>query len=235
MVVAFAVLLAPFRSAVDVVTDAVDASTVASAVPGGTSTVSANTETAPAGMAGAVQDTVPDPPSGGVVQLQPGGGVNPAKVVPAGVGCDIDNVWASDGPVFVTVAVNARDVPAATGSGESTSAMVRSAWALAIVLAAELLLLGIGSGEDDPAMTELFSVAPPADGRTPTVTVNTADADGANDGALHEIGPFPPSGGVEHDHPPEGAIDTNVVDAGMPCVNVGIVAALGPALLTVIV
>lgn len=201
----------------------------------GTSTVSEKTATAPAGIAGFVHVIVPPLPIGGVVQLHPGGGEKAAKVVPVGTCCDIEPIVASLGPALVTVVPSVRTVPAATGSGMSVTTIEKSACAFTVVVAAELLLPGTGSGEADDAMTELFSIVPPADGGTATVTVKNAEVAGAIDGVLQVIGPLPPIGGVEHDHPPEGASDTNVVPAGMVCVNVAIVATLGPALLTVIV
>lgn len=201
----------------------------------GTSTVSEKTATAPAGIAGFVHVIVPPLPIGGVVQLHPGGGEKAAKVVPVGTCCDIEPIVASLGPALVTVVPRVRTVPAATGSGVSVTTIERSDCALTVVEAAALLLPGTGSGDADDAITKLFRIAPPADGSTVTVIEKTAELEGAIDGALQVIGPLPPIGGVEHDHPPEGASDTNVVPAGMVCVNVAIVATLGPALLTVIV
>lgn len=201
----------------------------------GTSTVSEKTATAPAGIAGFVHVIVPPLPIGGVVQLHPGGDEKAAKVVPVGTCCDIEPIVASLGPALVTVVPSVSAVPAATGSGMSVTTIEKSACAFTVVVAAALLLAGTGSGEADDAITVLLSIVPPADGGTATVTVKIAEVDGAIDGALQVIGPLPPIGGVEHDHPPEGASDTNVVPAGMVCVNVAIVATLGPALLTVIV
>lgn len=228
-------LLAPFGSAVAEEAVDVDESIEPSAAFAGTSTVSEKTATAPAGIEGLVHVTVPVPPIGGVLQLQPGAGVNAANVVPTGTCCVIEPIVASLGPAFVTVAPSVSGVPAATGSGASVATIDKSAWAFAIVDATALLLPETGSGDADEAITELFSTLPPADGFTATVIVKIADVDGAIDGAVQVIGPFPPIGGVEHIHPPEGTIETNPVAAGIICVKESPLAMLGPALPTVIV
>lgn len=234
VVVVFVELLTLLESAVADVTEDVDVSRVASGVLAGTSTVSEKTATAPAGIDGFVHVIVPPLPIGGVVQLQPGGDENAANVDPTGTCWDSDPIEASLGPPFVTVVPRVNTPPAATGSGLSVTAIDRSATAFTVVVAAALLLAGTGSGEADDAITPLFSIVPPADGGTATVTEKNAELDGAIDGALHVIGPLPPIGGVEHDQPPDGAIETKVVPAGMVCVNVAIVAMLGPAFPTVI-
>lgn len=228
-------LLAPLGSGVAVEMDDAEVSIEPSGAFAGTSTVSEKTATAPAGIAGFVHVIVPPLPIGGVLQLHPGGDEKAAKAAPAGTCCDSDPIVASLGPALVTVVPSVSAVPAATGSGVSVTTIERSDCALTVVEAAALLLPGTGSGDADDAITELFRIAPPADGSTATVIEKTADDEGAIDGALQVIGPLPPIGGVEHDHPPDGAIETNVVPAGMDCVNVAIVAALGPALLTVTV
>lgn len=235
VVVVFVELLAPFGSAVAEETADVDVSIEPSNAFAGTSTVREKTATAPAGIDGFVHVIVPPLPIGGVVQLQPGGDENAANVDPTGTCWDSDPIEASLGPAFVTVVPRVKTPPATTGSGVSATTIDRSACAFTVVVAAALLLAGTGSGEADDAITVLLSIVPPADGGTATVTVKIAELDGAIDGALHVIGPLPPIGGVEHDQPPDGAIDTNVVPAGMVCVNVAIVATLGPALPTVIV
>lgn len=235
VVVVFVELLTLLGSVVADAIEDVDVSSVASGVLAGTSTVNEKTAMAPAGIDGFVQVTVPLPPGGGVEQLQPGGDENAVNVVPTGTCWDIDPIEASLGPALVTVVPRVSTPPAVTGSGVSVTTIERSACAFTVVVAAALSLAGTGSGEADDATTELFSIVPPADGGTASVTVKIAEVDGAIDGALQVIGPLPPIGGVEHDQPPDGAIETNVVPAGMVCVNVAVVAALGPALLTVTV
>lgn len=235
VVVAPAESLPLLGSKVAEVTEAVDEIVDPSTALEGTYTVSVKTGTAPAPIDGLVHVTTPDPPNGGVVQLQPIGGTKAAKVVPEGTGSEKLPDSASLGPAFVTVAASVSCVPASTGSGVSTSETDRSASELTVVVAPAESLPGVGSGVAAVTFTELPSVDPPADGDTSRFTVKTADVEGAIAGAVQVIGPLPPGGGVEQDQPPEGAIDTKAVAAGMTWVKESPVAALGPALEMVMV
>jgi hypothetical protein len=68
------------------------------------------------------QLTVPLVPTGGVEHDHPAGGATETKVVEAGSGRLTDAVIPVLGPLFVTVIVHVRFVPAFTGSGGAASA-----------------------------------------------------------------------------------------------------------------
>ena len=79
-------------------------STVPLAVAGATMTTSWKTAL-PGARVVAVQETVPVPPTAGVVQLQPAGEESETKLVPAGRVSETATVAALLGPALLTVMV----------------------------------------------------------------------------------------------------------------------------------
>ena len=99
-------------------------------------------------------------------------------------------------------------VPAYTGSGASLFVMERSADATTCVVTDVEI---VESRPPTVVSKNAWFVMLPAGfaGSTFTTSVKTADDEAAIPGALHVIVDVP-----EHDHPPGGVIDTNVVDGG---------------------
>src|SRR5689334_14136304 len=71
-------------------------------VAGSTVTMSVNVAMSPDNRADVVQVTIPVPPTGGVVQLQPAGAISDLKVVWAGIVSVRFTLPALSGPAFAT-------------------------------------------------------------------------------------------------------------------------------------
>src|SRR5437773_602853 len=127
VVVAVALLLALFASAVVAPTVAVFEIVVPSAVSGLTWTTSVNAAVAPLASDGVVHVTVPVEPTGGVVQDHPAGVGIDWNVVCEGNGSFMVTLVATFGPALLTVIVYVSVAPGATGSGESVLVIDRSA------------------------------------------------------------------------------------------------------------
>jgi hypothetical protein len=102
VVVAVAVLLALFASAGD---DAAIVAVLVITVPPVTFTTRVNTAFVPFASVELVAVSVPVPPAGGVVDVQPAGAVKDTNVALAGMTSVNVSDEASDGPAFATVIV----------------------------------------------------------------------------------------------------------------------------------
>ena len=126
VVVAVALSSPGFPSADAEVAVAVFERTVPALTDGATATVNVNTEL-PTANDGFEHDTVPAAPTAGVVHDQPATAGKETNVDPAGSVSLHDAEVAASGPLFVTVIVYVKLVPAVTGSGVSTLDTARSA------------------------------------------------------------------------------------------------------------
>ncbi len=236
VVVAVSELLAPFGSLVEELMVAVFDRTVPAAVDGATSTTSVKKSTVTP-KEELLHETVPVPPTAGVVHDQGPVVESETNVVFAGTVSDsaADAPWL--GPALVTVMVYVTSLPAVTGSGVSTWVIDRSAEAVPIVVVAVAELLpGLGSVVDAPTVAVFDSTVPAAvDDATATVNVKSAVLPAATDAREHDTAPVPPTAGVKHDQPPGDESETNVVFAGSVSDSETDAASLGPALLTVMV
>src|SRR5438067_1767786 len=127
VVVAVALLLLVFESAVVELTVAVFEIVAPSAVSGLTWTARVNVAVAPLANDPVVQFTVPVAPTGGVVQDHPAGVGIDWNVVCEGNGSFMVTLVATFGPALLTVIVYVSVAPGATGSGESVLVIDRSA------------------------------------------------------------------------------------------------------------
>jgi hypothetical protein len=132
------------------------------------------------------------------------------------------------GPALLTLTVYVRLPAAATGSGESALVTDRSAEAVTVVLAVALLFALLGSAWVAVTLAVLVIVPPDVGAVTTIVTV--ADPTLAIDPKLHVTVPA-----LWLQVPWVAVADTNTTPAGNVSVRVTPVAALGPALLTLIV
>src|SRR6266511_4102671 len=125
-----------------------------------------------------------------------------------------------------------------TGSGVSVLVTTRSADASTTVVWVAELLAAFGSVVVVVTVAVLLSVEPLAAlGLTWTTRVKVALAPAAKLAAVAVKVPVPPTGGVVRLNagPLVCIADTNVVLAGIRSLSVALAAALGPALLTVMV
>lgn len=125
--------------------------------------------------------------------------------------------------------------PALTGSGASARVTERSADAATVVVATPLLSAGLGSLVADAAVAVLLITLPAVTAASTCTTSVNAALPMANVAFVQETVPLLPSAGVVQLQPPGAASETNVVPLGKVSVKVAVVAALGPALLAVIV
>src|SRR5438874_1890404 len=127
--VCVAALLAPVGSAVLLVTVAVSDNTVPLATLALTPITTVNVAEAPAARVAMLPETMPFVPVAGFVKVNAGplGCVSETNVVPAGSVSRSETLWASFGPLLVTVRVKVRLLPACAGLGEPVSVTARSA------------------------------------------------------------------------------------------------------------
>lgn len=149
-------------------------------------------------------------------------------VTPAGIVTVAVSDEAAFGPALLTVAVNVIAAPATTGSGASVSAIDRSAAAFTVVVWVAVLFAVLASF----VAAETFAVVEivPLVAGAVRLTVIAGAAPVASVEAVHvTVG-----AANVHDQPVPLA-PVNVAPAGIESVTVTVDAALGPALLTVIV
>ena len=220
LVTAVEVLFAGFGSAVVEATEAVFVSDAAW-VGAVTVTVIVGA-VAPAASAGRVQVTETLPT---LVHVQPVP-VADTKVTPAGSVSITDRLAASEGPLFTTTSEYATDPPATTSAGP-VLVIARSAEAVTMVFATDVLLAGFGSAvvEDTDAV---FDSDPAWFGAVTTIVIVGAVAPVASDGRVQVTDTFPT---FEHVHPVPAA-DTNVTPAGSVSATDRFAASEGPLSVT---
>jgi hypothetical protein len=122
-----ATLLAELGSLTDELTVVVPVMTVPFAVPEFTFTTIEKVAAVPPTIFKLVQTTLPVPPTGGRVQVQPAGADKETKVVFAGTASTSVALSAALGPLLVTSCAKVRLAPAATGLGDAALVTLRSA------------------------------------------------------------------------------------------------------------
>src|SRR5438046_1320786 len=252
LVVAVAVLFMRFGSKVAELTVAAFTIVLPSGAAGLTWTTRVKVAVAPLASVAVVQFTVPGEPTAGVVQVQPAGVGIDWNVVSSGSGSFMVTLAAAFGPALLTPMVYVRVPPGRTGSGESVSVMARSASARTVVVAIALLLpvlesavvalcvtvlvIDLLSAVVELTVAVLEIVLPSAvSGLTWTPRVKVAVAPLANEAVVQFTVPVEPAAGVVQVQPAGVGIDWNVVCDGNGSFMITLVAAFGPALLTVIV
>ncbi len=206
------------------------------AVDEATWTTKLKTADAPAAIEVAEHVMVPFVPTAGGVQMNVRGTVSETNVTLAGSTSVSVTVCASLGPLFITVTVKVRFVPAITGFGDPLFVTLRSAEVVTSVLAGiDVLFVLSGSGVVLDTVAE-FVTNPVAEGDNFTTNVNTAFAPAASVVAVQLIVPVPPTAGVVHGEKAGGALaETKVVLAGTTSATFGLAASLGPLFVMVTV
>lgn len=179
-----------------------------------------------------VQVNVPVAPGASGVQVNVGPlvCVTLANVAFAGTVSVIVTVDAVDGPLFVTVIVNAPVVPLGAVAGVLVMARSATVW---LPLDDAVLFAGLGSGVVLETVA-VFVIVPPKAAAVWTTMVSVALPPDAIDGIVQVIVPVPPTAGLLHEKPAPEA-ETNVVFAGTASITEIDCAVFGPALLTVTV
>jgi hypothetical protein len=149
------------------------------------------------------------------------------NVTPAGNVSTTDTAAASDGPLSDTTRVYATDPPATTLAGPDFTT-ARSADAVTVVLAVEVLFPGTGSAVADDTDAE-FDNDPACAGAVTVTVITGALVPVASVGRVHVTETLP---AFVHVHPAPDA-DTNVVPAGSVSVTDTAVASDGPLSVTV--
>ena len=127
--------------------------------------------------------------------------------------------------------------PAVIGSGESVLVIDRSAEPVpTVVVAVALLLAGVGSVVEEPAVAVLVMVEPfVSEALVATTSVKDAVPDAGNCAIEQLTVPVPPTEGLVQDQPAAGASETKVVPAGSVSAIVAFCASLGPTFVAVMV
>jgi hypothetical protein len=148
------------------------------------------------------QDTVPFAPTAGVVQDHPAGADTETKVVDDGRGRLAVAFMPVLGPLFVTVIVQVRFVPAVTGFGAAASAMLKSDWIETVTSTSALLSLPLGSGVVLLTVAVVLKV-PEAVGGVEAVIVNDTVPGGSVAAVQVTVGAMVP-GAIELQDQPAG-------------------------------
>jgi hypothetical protein len=182
-------------------------------------------------------ETVPVPPAAGFTQMKAGPVVcdSETNVVFGGRVSAMVTEPESDGPLFVTVMVYVMFAPASS-KGEAVLTTPMSALVVSVVVAVELLLLALGSGDVVVTLAVLL-IVPVALELIWTVTENVAEAPLISVASMQVIVPVPPAEGVvqENAGPVVCDSETNVVFAGSTSARVTEVASDGPLFVTAMV
>lgn len=179
------------------------------------------------------QVTVPLVPMGGVMHDHPAGGATETNVVDAGSGRLTEAVVPVLGPLFVTINVHVRFVPAFTGFGDAASVMLKSDCVEMMTSTCAELSLSLGSGVVLVIVAVVLYVPAGAVGAVEAVIVKDA-VPGASVGAVQLTVPLLPTDGFVHDQPAAAAADWKRTPEGSGNVSVMFNASSGPSLLTLI-
>jgi hypothetical protein len=153
------VLFEVFESGVVLDTVAVSVITVPDAVPGLTRTCSGKLRDAPLATGVADEQLIaPVPPTAGVMQVHPAGGVSDWNVQFAGTFSVNVGFAAESRPLFLNVCVYVMLLLGCTGSGESVIVTMRSAYAFVttFVVVVALLFAGFESCVEEVALAVLL-------------------------------------------------------------------------------
>jgi len=177
------------------------------------------------------QVTLPLAPTDGVIHDQPGGAETETKVVGGGSGRSTEALMPVLGPLFVSVIVHVRFVPAFTGFGDAESAMLKSLDGWMITSTVKELSLPFGSGVVLETVAVVLNV-PDAVGGLDAVIVNASEPGGSVAAVQVTVAPAVPGEIALHDQPAGTLSDWKAMPAGSGKVNVGLAASSGPSLLT---
>ena len=172
-------------------------------------------------------------PMGGVMHDHPAGGATETNVVDAGSGRLTEAVVPVLGPLFVTINVHVRFVPAFTGFGDAASVMLKSDCVEMMTSTCAELSLSLGSGVVLVIVAVVLYVPAGAVGAVEAVIVKDA-VPGASVGAVHVTVPLLPTDGFVHDQPDAAPADWKKTPEGSGNVSVIFNASSGPSLLTLI-
>ena len=159
-------------------------------------------------------------------QAQPGP-VADTKVTPAGSVSVTETFAASEGPLLTTTSEYATEPPATTVAGP-VFVMARSATAVTVVTAVEVLFAGFGSLVVPATLAVLDRVAA-WPGAVTTTVITGAESPVASAGAVQEAETFPTLVQTQ----PVPVADTKVTPAGSVSVTDRFAASEGPLFVTV--
>jgi hypothetical protein len=177
------------------------------------------------------QVTLPLAPADGVTHDQPGGAETETKVVGGGSGRSAEALMPMLGPLFVSVIVHVRFVPAFTGFGDAESAMLKSLDGWMITSTSKVLSLLFGSGVVLETVAVVLKV-PDAVGGLDAVIVNAAEPGGSVAAVQVTVAPAVPGEIALHDQPGGTLSDWNAMPAGSGKLSDGLAASSGPSLFT---
>ena len=233
-VIAVELLLPAFGSDADVTVAVLLLGPVGAA--GEIRTVMVNVAVVPLVSVAMEQETVPVPPTGGLLQMNAGpvGCDSETNVVFGGNVSAIVTLFASDGPLFATVMLYVICVPAVAPEGAVLTTET-SALFVTVVTVVGLFPDGFGSLVELETLA-VFVMVPVAPGLMCTVIENVADPM-ANDAIVQVTVPVPPTGGLMHENvwPFVCDSETNVVFAGTASVSETLAALDGPLFISVMV